>query len=50
MLTLDNFFRGATCHKVTTLFTTFRTYINDVVSTLDNVQVVLDDDKRVPFL
>lgn len=50
MLTLDDFFRGATCYEVATLFTTFRTYIQNMVSTLDYVQVVLDDDKCVPFL
>lgn len=50
MLALDDFFRGATCHKVTTLFTTFRTYIQNMVSTLDYVQVVLNDDKCMAFL
>ena len=49
-LALDDFLWCAGADDVTTFLATFRTNVDDVVGTLDDIHVVLNDENRVTTL
>ena len=49
LLALHHLFRSATSNEIATLFSSLRTYVDDMVGTLDDIQVMLDDYYGMPF-